>query len=159
MLLTWFLNVIVHGICTCKITWLTCKYLSAVYRNKCGKFCLYLPCPFSLVIFILYSDFVGSMHSMHIITFCSCFVYIFMDQNCMVINQNLQMKDFFYQKISYRYLGISIACSVMLLKCCQWKSQQKGTITCEYKYMLRGSNLLNSWLVESILADTVLACG
>lgn len=129
MLLTWFLTVrpIVHGICTCKITWLTCKYLSAVYRNKCGKFCLYLPCPFSLVIFILYSDFVGSMHSMHIMTFYSCFVYIFMDQNCMVINQNLQMKDFFYQKISYRYLGISIACSVMLLKCCQWKSQQKGT--------------------------------
>lgn len=128
MLLTWFLTVIVHGICTCKITWLTCKYLSAVYRNKCGKFCLYLPCPFSLVIFILYSDFVGSMHSMHIMTFCSCFVYIlFMDQNCMGINQNLQMNDFFYQKISYRYLGISIACSVMLLKCCQWKSQQKGT--------------------------------
>lgn len=127
MLLTWFLTVKVHGICTCKLTWLTCKYLSAVYRNKCGKFCLYLPCPFSLVIFILYSDFVGSMHSMHIMTFCSCFVYIFMDQNCIVINQNLQMKDFFYQKISYRYLGISIACSVMLLKCCQWKSQQRGT--------------------------------
>lgn len=130
MLLTWFLTVIVHGICTCKITWLTCKYLSAVYRNKCGKFCLYLPCPFSLVIFILYSDFVESMHSMHIMTFCSFFFFFFTYlwiKTAWWLIKICKWKIFFYQKISYRYLGISIACSVMLLKCCQWKSQQKGT--------------------------------